>query len=157
MRKWFLPALLAASPTAADDSNLLGYPNGYRQWTHVKSMHIRSGHPLHHLFGGVHHIYANKPAIEGYKRGKFGNGATLVLDLLEARDDGFAVSEGPRKLVAVMHKDAKKYPQTGGWGFEAFRADNRKDRIVGKDAAAQCFGCHAQQQKTDFVFSKYRL
>jgi len=157
MRKLLLLALLAAGPTAADDSNLLGYPNGYRQWTHVKSMHIRSGHPLHHLFGGVHHIYANKPALEGYKRGKFGNGATLVLDLLEARDDGFAVSEGPRKLVAVMHKDAKKYPQTGGWGFEAWRADNRKDRIVGKDAAGQCFECHAQRQKNDYVFSSYRL
>jgi hypothetical protein len=144
-------------PALAADSTDLGYPHGYRQWTHVKTMHIRSGHPLHHLFGGVHHIYANKQGIEGYKRGKFGNGATLVLDLLEARDDGYSVTEGPRKLVAVMHKDAKKYPETGGWGFEAFRADNRKERIVGSNAAAQCFECHAQQQKNDYVFSKYRL
>jgi len=156
MRKLLLLLLLAASPTAADDSNLPGYPSGYRKWTHVKSTHIRPGHPLHYLFGGVHHIYANKQAIDGYKRGKFGNGATLVLDLLEARDDGYAVAEGPRKLVAVMHKDAKKYPQTGGWGFEAWRADNRKDRMVGPNAAAQCFECHAQQKKTDYVFSKYR-
>jgi hypothetical protein len=154
MRKLLITLTLVAAPAAADD---IGYPNGYRQWTHVKSMHIRSGHPLHHLFGGVHHIYANKPALAGYKKGKFSNGATLVLDVLEARDDGFAVSEGARKLVAVMHKDAKKYPQTGGWGFEAWRADNRKERIVGKDAAGQCFGCHAQQQKSDYVFSKYRL
>ena len=157
MKKFLFTLGLAAAPVLADEPALVGYPSGYRQWTHVKSMQIRPGHPLHHLFGGVHHIYANKPAIEGYKRGKFGNGATLVLDVLEARDDGFAVSEGPRKLVAVMRKDAKKYPQTGGWGFEAWPSDNRKQRIVGNDAAAQCFGCHAQQRKTDYVFSKYRL
>lgn len=157
MNKLLLTLALAATPVFGEEPALIGYPNGYRQWTHVKSMHIRSGHPLHYLFGGVHHIYANKPAIEGYKRGKFANGATLVLDVLEARDDGFSVAEGPRKLLAVMHKDKKKYAQTGGWGFEAFRADNRKDRMVGKDGAAQCFGCHAQQQKTDYVFSKYRL
>jgi hypothetical protein len=153
MRKLLLTIAFLATPALADD---IGYPNGYRQWRHVKSTYIRSGHPLHQLFGGMNHIYANKPALEGYRRGKFPNGATLVLDVLEARDDGFAVSEGPRKLVAVMHKDASKYPQTGGWGFEAWRADNRKERLLGKDGAAQCFGCHAEQRKTDHVFSKNR-
>ena len=156
MKRMGLIGFLLAVPVLAADPAPLGYPHGYRQWTHVKTMHIRSGHPLHHLFGGVHHIYANKQAMEGYKRGKFGNGATLVLDLLEARDDGYSVTEGPRKLVAVMHKDPKKYPATGGWGFEAWPADNRKDRIVGSNAAA-CFECHAQQKKDDFVFSKYRI
>jgi hypothetical protein len=131
-----------------------GFPS-YRQWTHVKSMQIRSGHPLYHLFGGVHHIYANKPALEGYKHGKFAAGSTLVLDLFDARDDGYSVTEGPRKLVAVMHKDPKKYPDTGGWGFEAFRGENRKDRTVGKDAKTACFECHASQQKNDYVFSSY--
>jgi Cytochrome P460 len=157
MRKVVVTFLLLAAPALADEQTGIGYPNGYRQWTHVKSTHIRSGHPLHHLFGGVNHIYANKPALAGYKKGKFPNGATLVLDVLEARDDGFAVSEGARKIVAVMHKDTRKYPQTGGWGFEAWRGDNRKQPLVGKDAGAQCFGCHAQQPKTDYVFSKYRL
>jgi hypothetical protein len=157
MRGIALALLLAATPALADESKLLGYPGGYRQWMHVKTMVIRSGHPLHHLFGGVYHIYANKPALDGYRKGKFGNGATLVLDLLEARDDGYSVSEGPRKLVAMMQKDAKKYPQTGGWGFEAWRGDNRKERIVGDDARRACFECHASQQKNDYVFSTYRF
>ncbi len=157
MKRLFLVPVLFFGSAFSSEPTLLGYPSGYRQWTHVKTVHIRSGHPLHHLFGGVHHIYANKQAMEGYKRGKFGNGATLVLDLLEARDDGYSVTEGARKLVAVMHKDAKKYPETGGWGFEAFRADNRKDRIVGKNAATACFECHSGRQKNDYVFSSYRL
>ncbi len=155
-KKIALTPFLLAMPVLADESTLIGYPTGYRQWTHVKTMQIRSGHPLHHLFGGVHHIYANKQAMEGYRRGKFGNGATLVLDLLDAREDGYSVSEGPRKLLAVMHKDAKKHAATGGWGFEAFRGGNRKDRAVGKDAARACFECHATRQKDDYVFSSYR-
>jgi len=157
MKRLFLIPVLFFGSAFSSEPTPLGYPHGYRQWTHVKTMHIRSGHPLHHLFGGVHHIYANKQAMEGYKRGKFANGATLVLDLLDARDDGYSVTEGPRKLVAVMHKDAKKYPDTGGWGFEAFRADNRKDRIVGKNAATACFECHSVQKKNDYVFSSFRL
>ena len=152
-----LLGVLAATPALADEAKDVGFPGGYRQWTHVKSMVIRSGHPLHHLFGGVHHIYANKQALAGYKHGKFAPGSTLVLDLLQERDDGYSVSEGPRKLVAVMHKDPKKYPDTGGWGFELWRGDNRKDRTVGKDARTACFECHASQAKNDYVFSTYGM
>ena len=131
----------------------VAYPHGYREWLHVKTVHVRLGHPLHATFPGIHHVYANKKAAEGLKRGKFSNGSTLVLDLLEPRDEAFSTSEGPRKLVAVMHKDAKQHAATGGWGFEAFRADDRKARLVGKQAVTACFGCHAEQKKRDYVFS----
>jgi hypothetical protein len=29
------------------------YPEGYRLWTHVKSMELRPGHPLYESFGGL--------------------------------------------------------------------------------------------------------
>lgn len=134
----------------------IAYPHGYRQWTHVKTMQIKPGHTLYPAFGGIHHIYANKQALAGLRRGKFAKGATLVLDLLEAKEDGFALAEGARRMVAVMHKDPAKYKDTGGWGFEAFKADSRKERLVGKDAVAACFRCHTSQQKTDYVFSSFR-
>ena len=134
----------------------IAYPHGYRQWTHVKTVQIKPGHPLYQSFGGIHHIYANKQALAGYRRGKFGKGATLVMDVVEAKEDSFATSEGPRRMVAVMHKDPEKYKDTGGWGFEAFRGDNRKERLVGKDARLACFGCHAGQQKSDYVFSSFK-
>jgi len=47
------------------------YPEGHRNWTHVKSMVIEKGHPLYEAFGGIHHLYANKQALEGYRSGKF--------------------------------------------------------------------------------------
>jgi hypothetical protein len=134
----------------------ISYPHGYRQWTHVKSMQIKPGHTLSPAFTGIHHIYANKQALAGMRRGKFAKGATLVMDLLETREDASTLSEGPRRMVAVMHKDPEKYKATGGWGFEAFKADSRKERLVGSDAARACFQCHATQQKTDYVFSSFR-
>src|SRR3990170_5113493 len=64
------------------------YPEGYRQWTHVKSMVIQPGHTLYESFGGIHHIYANKKALEAMKRGKpYSDGAVLVFDLLEAKSE----------------------------------------------------------------------
>ena len=36
--------------------NLVLYPEGYRNWTHIKSMVIQQGHPLYESFGGIHHI-----------------------------------------------------------------------------------------------------
>jgi hypothetical protein len=155
MRRILLATLLLIAAPAWGEVPI-AYPHGYREWTHVKTMHVKLGHPLHSTFGGIHHVYANKKAVEGLKRGKFPNGATFVLDLLEPREDAFATSEGPRKLVAVMHKDPKKYAATGGWGFDAFRADSRKERLVTKHSAQACFDCHAAQKKNDYVFSGFR-
>ena len=132
------------------------YPKGYRGWTHVKSMQIKPGHPLYEAFGGVHHIYANAKGMDGYRKGKFSDGAVLVFDLLEAKEEGGAVTEGPRKVLGVMHKDAARHKATGGWGFEAFKGDSRSERVVGKDAATACFQCHTSQKSRDYVFSSIR-
>jgi len=158
MKKIVLTLFFLALPALAAEPAPLAYPHGYRQWTHVKSMQIKSGHPLYHSFGGIHHVYANKKAMEGFKSGKFPNGATFVMDLMQVQEDGFSMSEGPRKLLAVMHKDRVKYAETAGWAFEAFRGDSRKERMVGtaKNAAAECLRCHAAQQKNDYVFSGFR-
>jgi len=130
------------------------YPEGYRKWAHVKSMLILPGHPLYEAFGGIHHIYANDKAMRGYRTGKFPDGSVIVFDLLEAKSENNTYVEGARKVVGVMYKDSKKFKNTGGWGFEAFKGDT-KERVV-KNAEQDCFSCHASQEATDFVFSQYR-
>ena len=35
------------------------------------------------IFGGIHHIYANDKAIEGYRNELFPDGAVIIFDLLE--------------------------------------------------------------------------
>ncbi|MEW5864695.1 MAG: cytochrome P460 family protein [Pseudomonadota bacterium] len=156
MKRIALLLAAASLPALADDPAAVPYPKGYRDWTHVKSMVINRGHPLYESFGGIHHIYANKKAMEGYAKGKFPDGAVIVFDLLEARSADNALTEGARKVVGVMHKDAEKWKDTGGWGFEGFKGDSTTERAVGKNAASACYNCHTQQKDRDFVFSAYR-
>lgn len=131
------------------------YPDGYRNWTHVKTLILEKGHPLYEAFGGIHHIYANKTALEGYKAGnKFKDGSVIVFDLLETVTGGNAIAEGNRKVVGVMEKNSKKYKDTGGWGFEGFKGDTR-ERVV-KNMYGECFSCHLSEKDNDYVFSKYR-
>jgi len=145
-----------AAPAFAADTAPVPYPEGYRNWTHVKSMVINPGHPLYDAFGGIHHLYANPKAMEGYRSGKFPAGAVIVFDLLEAKSADNAVQEGARKVVGVMHKNPNKWKETGGWGFEGFKGDSKTERAVGNSAASACYGCHTQQKDKGFVFSGYR-
>lgn len=157
MCKYLFAVITAAllAPVGAAAADEVPYPAGYRDWHHVKSMVIKPGHPLYESFGGIHHIYANDKAVKGYNVGHFPDGAVIVFDLLQATDADNAVSEGPRKVVGVMHKDAKRYPRTGGWGFEGFKGDGR-ERVVGSNAESACFACHAPRKEQDHVFSSLR-
>jgi hypothetical protein len=151
-----LALLVCAVPALSADAPQVPYPDGYRDWRHVKSMVIQPGHPLYESFGGIHHLYANEKALEGYKTGKFPDGSVIVFDLLEAPAADNAITEGKRKVAGVMHKDSKKYSATGGWGYEGFGGGDRSNRVVGANAATACHACHVAQKDHDYVFSAAR-
>ena len=102
-----LAAAFAIGPALAADPPPVPYPAGYRTWAHVKTMQILPGHPLHDAFGGVHHLYANRAAMDGYRRGRFPDGAVIVFDLAEALSADHTVVDGPRKVV--VHPDRNGY------------------------------------------------
>jgi hypothetical protein len=132
----------------------VSYPDGYRNWAHVKSMVIQPGNSAYDLFGGMHHVYANKKAFEALTKGQpYPNGAVFVFDLLEAPGKDNAITEGTRKFIGVIQKDSAKFAATGGWGFEGFKGDS-KERMV--TDAQTCFKCHEPLKSTGYVFSKYR-
>ena len=145
-----------AAPALSAEATPVPYPEGYRQWTHVKSMVIQPGHSLHDSFGGIHHLYANKLAEKGYASGKFPDGAVIAFDLLTAVSADNTVQEGPRKVLGVMVKDSLRFKATGGWGFEGFTGDSSSERAVGANAATACFQCHTAQKDKDYVFSSWR-
>jgi hypothetical protein len=147
---------IGIAANGAGTSPEVPYPANYRGWTHVKSMIIESGHPLHATFGGIHHLYANSEAMQGYLGGRFPDGAVIVFDLLEATAADHAVAEGKRKVLGVMHHDSRKFAGTGGWGFEGFVGDSKTQRAVGNGAATACFACHQARKPNDYVFSSYR-
>ena len=154
-----LAVLALATVVWADEPKgpSVGYPTGYRQWAHVKSMLIHSGkNPLFAQFGGIHHVYVNPDGLRAMtKGGSFPDGSVLVFDLLEAKEENDAYVEGPRKLVAVMERNLTKFKATGGWGFDAFKGDGKTERLV-TDPVGQCFTCHQAQKDNEFVFSGYR-
>jgi len=131
------------------------YPDGYRQWSHVKSVILQEKHPLYKTFGGIHHIYANSKALEAMKAGKpYPDGSVLVFDLLETKVEDNVIAEGARKRADVMQKDSKKFTKTAGWGYESFKGDTR-ERVV-QDVQTACHSCHVGQKESDYVFSTYR-
>lgn len=153
--RFILLAIGAATSAIALAATPIDYPEGYRHWTHVKSMTIHEGHPLQDPFLGIHHVYANQAALEGLQAGRFADGSTLVFDLLQSKTADHASSEGDRVLLGVMVKDSARFADTGGWGYEGWAGNSRSERLV-KDGGAGCHGCHAQQQDRDFVFSQWR-
>jgi|SRR5581483_7958653 len=129
------------------------YPKDYRRWVHVKTTVIGPQSPNFARNGGVHHFYANALAMEGYRSGKFPDGAVLIDDLLEAKEVDGVTSVGARKRVAVMTKQSGRFGETGGWDFEIFKGDPAAATLTPEGKVA-CFGCH--QKGRDSVFSEFR-
>ena len=145
--------LLLSACVLSGASDKIPFPREYRKWVHVKTTLIGPQSPAFARNGGIHHFYANDKALEGYRTGKFPDGATLIDDLLEAKEDAGVTTEGSRRRIAVMTKGAERYRQTGGWDFEIFRGDNQSEGSLAPKDKTECFACH--QSGRDSVFSEY--
>ncbi len=146
---------MGALAAQAQKKTPIPYPTGYRHWTLVKSMVIYSkDHPLFNQFEGLHNVYVNDAGLQSLMRGRtYPDGSVIVFDLFDARTARGAIEPHTRKFIAVMKKNAKLYPDTGGWGFEVFRDDEGVGSL--QDMKKQCFDCHASQKSKDYVFSDY--
>jgi hypothetical protein len=140
----------------AQSDDAVPYPAGYRHWTHVRTALIGPQSPAFESFGGLHHIYANEKAMEGYRAGRFPDGSALVFELLETRENEGVTTEGQRKRVGVMVKDSKRYAGTGGWGYESFHGDSQTERRLNAQSRIACYKCHESQKDRDYVFSEFR-
>ena len=133
----------------------VAYPEGYRNWVHVKSGLIGPAHKNFATTGGFQHIYANSEAMVGYRTGAFPQGAIVAFDWLDMRDNNGAFEEGPRRQLDVMVKNSTRFASTGGWGFQRFVKDS-KTELAAAPTPQQCFTCHQNLHKDDLVLSKYR-
>jgi hypothetical protein len=158
--KWSLIAVIAPLCWGVvyipESPEKVPYPDGYRRWTHVRSGLTGPESPDYQATGGLHHIYANDKAVEGYERGRFPDGSIIVYDLLKVQTKDGITSEGERRYVTVMHKDSRRYTDTGGWGFEVFLKDSRTERVVWPNAKTKCYDCHTNRKDNDFVFGSFR-
>lgn len=133
----------------------IAFPTGYRKWTHVKTMVIlTNAHKLFDRFEGLHNVYVNDIGWPALQQGKaYPDGSMFAFELFGVTSAGGAIeTRGGRKFLAVIKKNAKLYPQTGGWGFEVFQGYQGTGSL--KDMK-QCFACHSAQKRKDYVFSDY--
>jgi hypothetical protein len=150
-----LIVVLSGSALATQGSDgVVAYPEGYRNWTHVKSGVIGPAHKSFATSGGFQHIYANAEGMAGYRSRVFPEGSIVAFDWLEMREDAGAFVEGPRRQVDVMVKDSKRFASTGGWGFQRFVKDTRERATA--PTPEQCFACHNNLKKDGLILGSYR-
>lgn len=154
-----LPAAAVLSASFALWAQIDGaasFPKTFRRWAHVKSVLVGPQSSAFATEGGIHHIYANDKALEGYDAGKFPDGSVIVYDLLETKEIAGNTIEGPTRRVDVMVKESERYASTGGWEFMSFMGSNQTDGQLTAERKATCVGCHAHRKDHDLVFSEFR-
>lgn len=146
-------SFIALSLSVLYASGTMQYPDNFRRWVHVGTGVITTASPLPESEQGMHHIFANQKAIEGYASGNFPDGSIIVYELREVQQQKGIIFEGDRRRVDVMIKDSNQYRNTGGWRFERFLGNEQEQDAV-HDSGAACFACHMGADKHGFVFSQ---
>ena len=140
----------AAGFAAPHDAYEVAYPDGFREWTHVRSGYIGPESPAFARFGGMHNIYANSIALKGYRTGIFPEGSVLVFDVLDTASIASSLETTVRKFSDVMEK------RGGTWHYSEFRGDSRTERsVTTADGVAQCKGCHIKARAEE-VYSSFQ-
>lgn len=136
--------LLVQSVVCASAASAL--PKGYLSWKKSERKIVTDKSSL---FYGIHYIYADKKAMQGYAAGnRFAEGSRIVVEFFNIKDN--PAVDGPKNMVVLMQKD-KRQKQTGGWLFAGFGADGKPS---GLDPAKNCFECHQKDAAgKDFVIS----
>lgn len=146
--------IVLASFRSSPPETTVAYPEGYRDWTHVKTYIIGQKNPAFKSIGGFNHVYANDLALKGYETGIFPDGSVIVQDNIAAAEDSISIREGSRAAVIVMTKDAKRFAASEGWGFESFKGDSHTERLLTPAVVTTCVNCHKKNK--DMVFSEFR-
>lgn len=140
-------ALLGLTAAAAADE--IPFPEGYRTWTHIRSAVIGKDSPAFARFGGMHSIYANPAAMDGYKSGRFPEGSVIVFDNHQVFNFQGTDLPAQRRFIDVMEKNG------GAWRFSEFDKDSKAVRNVDvAQGKQQCAACHTKAP-TDQVYSQF--
>jgi hypothetical protein len=146
-----IPVVTSAANKPVAPNGIACYP-GYLAWQVIApSYRDDKGH--------IRIITGNKIALAALREGKkpLPNGSVLAKVAWKAeKHPSFPVATVPGDFVQVefMVKDAKKYKETGGWGFARFVGNELKP--YGKDAGfvGECFGCHMPVADNDYLFTR---
>ena len=142
---------------AAPAGDELTIPAGFQHWYLVNSMIITKDSPAFAAVEGLHHIFINPAGMARLKKGgsdPYPDGTIFTDDVRQYSVADGVYSEGSRKAITVMVKDAKKYESTGGWGFQVWAGGDPKKPLA-TDPVKMCFICHTPQKANDYTFSTF--
>jgi hypothetical protein len=102
------------------------------------------------LFYGIHYIYADQKALQGYKAGnKFPEGSRIIVEHFNIKGGNRSV-DGSKNMTVLMKKD-KRQKHTGGWLYAGYTANGKPS---GLDPVKNCFECHQKEVAgRDYIFS----
>lgn len=145
---WFALACMLAISSPVPASSAPPLPKGYAKWQKSERKVVTDKSSL---FYGIHYIYADKRAMQGYRAGnRFPEGSTIIVEYFNIKDGAGAAVDGPRNMIVLMRKE-KRQKETGGWLFAGYGADGAPSGI---DPATTCFGCHQKDAgQRDHVIS----
>jgi hypothetical protein len=151
---------LASVSTSFPAADEVPFPSGFRDWTAVNAMIVTKDSPIFAQLGGTHLVYVNTKGSQTLKQGgpfPYPDGTVFADDVHQISIVDGSYTEGARKAVTVMVKNSKKYPLTGGWGFQAWAAGDPSKPLIPDAAHAiqACFACHTPQKAQDYTFSTY--
>ena len=151
---WTLLCVAIFSLTVLCGTAPVRYPEDFRLWVHVGTGVILPGaNPALKSEEGMHHIFANPKAVEGYSSGVFADGSIIVYEVRETQQKNGVIFEGERRRVDLMIKDSTLYTSTGGWRFERFWGNDQEQDAI-HDSGTSCFSCHSKAKTHGFVFSQ---
>jgi len=141
-------AILVAVSCPVVASSAPALPKKYTSWQKSERKIVTDKSSL---FYGIHYIYADKKAMQGYQAGnRFPEGSTIVVDYFNIKGNGDASADGPKNMVVMMRND-KRAKWSGGWLFAGYGADGKSS---GLDPVKICFDCHQKDAaQRDFVIS----
>jgi Cytochrome P460 len=112
-------------------------------------------------------IVANPIMIAAYRAGIPGNGqpfpdgskiAKLQWKFKKSTEAPFAVDVPDVFSQAfVIEKDAKRFPNSGGWGYALFNYDAASDTFAADPSPSDCgHACHLAVKAKDYIFHPYQ-
>lgn len=156
-RLGFVAIFLAIAATLTAAAELPVAPNGIALYPEYLSWKVVAPSYREEM-GQIRIITGNDIAVIAMRVGKkpLPDGSVLAkVAWIAEKHPAFPAASVPGRFVQVefMVKDAKKYQETGGWGFARFVGNELKP--YGKDAGfvSECFGCHLPVANNDYLFT----
>jgi hypothetical protein len=145
------PVMISAADSPVAPNGIAFYPE-YMSWKVVAPSYREDKDHIRIITG-------NETAVAAMQVGKkpLPDGSVLAKVAWQTeKHPSFPTATVPGAFVQVefMVKDAKKYKETGGWGFARFVGNDLKP--YGKDAnfVSECFHCHLPVAGNDYLFTK---